>query len=109
MNKSETKVVRGTGIGEGCTVGVLRFLQTSLQKSDERGRGAHEERIRLYEAITEVKQSLSHLQKTAEEEIGAEAAEIFAIHVMLLEDEDLLERIECADCTSKYKRLRRIF
>ena len=95
MNKSETKVVRGTGIGEGCTVGVLRFLQTSLQKSDERGRGAHEERIRFYEAITEVKQSLSHLQKTAEEEIGAEAAEIFAIHAMLLEDEDLLERIEC--------------
>lgn len=96
MMRSETKVVRGTGIGEGCTVGVLRFLQTSLQKSDERGRGAHEERIRIYEAITKVKQSLSRLQKTAEDEIGAEAAEIFAIHKMLLEDEDLLERLESA-------------
>ena len=77
MMKSETKVVRGTGIGQGCTVGVLRFLNASDQKRDEQGRGAPEERIRLYHAIENVKHALSHLQKTAEEEIGADAAEIF--------------------------------
>lgn len=96
MMKSETKVVRGTGIGQGCTVGVLRFLNASDQKGDEQGRGAPEERIRLYHAIENVKHALSHLQKTAEEEIGADAAEIFAIHGMLLEDEELLERMESA-------------
>ncbi len=94
MKQSKTKVVRGTGIGRGCTVGVLRFLHTSVQKSDKKGCGIHEERIRLYDAIENVKRSIAHLQKTAEEEIGAEAAEIFAIHAMLLEDEDLLERME---------------
>lgn len=90
----KTEVIRGTGIGEGCAVGKLRFLHTSRQKSNEKGKGIEKERVRLLEAIEAVKRSVSHLQKTAEEDIGADAAEIFAIHAMLLEDEDLLERIE---------------
>ena len=93
---SKTKVVRGTGIGTRCTVGKLRFLHTSEQLEGKKGCGIGEERIRLYDAINAVKRSLSNLQKTAEEQVGADAAEIFAIHAMLLEDEDLLERMENA-------------
>ena len=93
---SKTKVVRGTGIGTRCTVGKLRFLHTSEQLEGKKGCGIGEERIRLYDAINAVKRSLSDLQKTAEEQVGADAAEIFAIHAMLLEDEDLLERMENA-------------
>lgn len=94
MKQLKTKVVRGTAIGSRCAVGKLCFLHTSSQKNDKKGRGVEEERARLYEAISSVELSIAHLQKTAEEEIGADAAEIFAIHAMLLEDADLLERIE---------------
>ena len=94
MKQSKTEVVRGTGIGQGCAVGKLLFLHTSVQKSDEKGQGIEKERARLYDAISSVGRSISHLQKTAEEDIGVDAAEIFAIHAMILEDEDLLERIE---------------
>ena len=96
MKQLKTEIVHGTGIGNGCTVGKLRFLHTCEQSGDKQGRGIEEERTRLYEAISCVSRSISHLQKTAEEEIGADAAEIFTIHAMLLEDEDLLERTEYA-------------
>ena len=96
MKQLKTEIVHGTGIGNGCTVGKLRFLHTCEQSGAKQGRGIEEERTRLYEAISCVSRSISHLQKTAEEEIGADAAEIFAIHAMLLEDEDLLERTEYA-------------
>jgi len=94
MKQSKTEVVRGTGIGSRCAVGKLHFLHTPLQKQVKKGQGIEEERARLYEAISFVMRSISHLQKTAEDEIGADAAEIFAIHAMLLEDEDLIERME---------------
>ena len=94
MKQSKTKVVHGTGIGERCAAGKLRFLRTNVQKEDKNGRGIEKERARLYDALEKVKHSIANLQKTAEEDIGADAAEIFAIHAMLLEDEDLTERIE---------------
>ncbi len=96
MKQSKTKVVHGTGIGARCAVGKLRFLHTSAQKSEKMGHGIEEERARLYDAISSVARSIANLQKTAEEDIGADAAEIFAIHAMLLEDEDLLEAMEGA-------------
>ncbi len=94
MNSLKTEVVRGTGIGSQCVAGKLRFLHTYVQKSDTKGRGIQEERVRLYDAIADVKRSLARLQQTAEQEVGAQAAEIFAIHAMLIEDEDLTERLE---------------
>ncbi len=90
----KTEVVHGTGIGERCAVGKLRFLHTHVQENDTKGQGIEEERARLYDAISSVTHSIAHLQKTAEEEIGADAAEIFAIHAMLLQDEDLTQRME---------------
>ena len=96
MKQSKTKVVHGTGIGSRSAVGKLRFLHTSAQKSKKEGRGLEEERARLYDAISSVARSIENLQKTAEEDIGADAAEIFAIHAMLLADEDLLEAMERA-------------
>lgn len=94
MKRSKTKVIHGTGIGSRCAVGKLRFLYASGQLGETKGRGREKERARLNEAISSVMRSIAHLQKTAEEEIGADAAEIFAIHAMLLEDEDLIERME---------------
>lgn len=96
MKQLKTKVVHGTGIGSQSAVGKLHFLHTPSQKSEKKGRGVEEERVRLYDAISSVGRSITHLQKTAEEDIGADAAEIFAIHAMLLEDEDLLEAMEGA-------------
>lgn len=92
--KLKTEVLHGTGIGGRCTVGRLRFLHTSTPKEEKKGCDIKEERARLKDALKATKHSILHLQKTAEEEVGADAAEIFAIHAMLLEDEDLTERIE---------------
>ena len=94
MKQSKTEVVYGTGIGTRCAVGKVRFLHTSEQLGEKKGRGMEEERARLSVALEKVKQSIINLQKTAEEDIGSEAAEIFAIHAMLIEDEDLHEKIE---------------
>ncbi len=90
----KTEVIHGTGIGERCAVGKLRFLHTYTQKSDTKGQGIEQERARLCDAVAAVLRSIANLQKTAEQEIGADAAEIFAIHAMLLEDADLTERME---------------
>ena len=94
MKQLKTEVVYGTGIGTRCAVGKVHFLHTSGQFEEKDGRGIEEERARLSVAIERTRQSVLNLQKTAEEDIGAEAAEIFAIHAMLLEDEDLQERFE---------------
>ena len=94
MKQSKTKVVHGTGIGERCAVGRVHFLHTSSQIEDKKGIGIENESARLHDALKKVKHSIANLQKTAEEDIGADAAEIFAIHAMLLEDEDLQERFE---------------
>ena len=94
MKHSKTKTVRGIGIGLRCAVGKLHFLQAVSTQKDRKGVGIEEERARFSDAVSFVARSISHLQKTAEETIGAEAAEIFAIHAMLLQDEDLFERIE---------------
>ena len=96
MKHLKTEVVCGTGVGNGGTVGKLRFLHTSTPKSEKKGLGIEVERARLQDAIVSVHSSISRLQKTAEEDIGADAAEIFAIHAMLLEDADLLEAMERA-------------
>ena len=90
----KTEVIHGTGIGGRCAVGKLRFLHTHAQKSDTKGQGIEQERARLFDAVSAVSRSIANLQKTAEQEIGADAAEIFAIHAMLLEDADLTERME---------------
>ena len=94
MKQSKTEVVYGTGIGTRCAVGRLRFLRTSEHFDGEKGRGVQEERARLSKAVGKVKRSLVNLKEKAEVDIGPDAAEIFLIHAMLLEDAELTERIE---------------
>ncbi len=96
MKQLKTEILHGIGIGEGCAVGKLRFVHTYAQKRDAKGQGIEQERARLRKATASVARSIANLQKTAEEEIGADAAEIFSIHAMLLEDEDLTQRMEDA-------------
>ena len=92
--KLKTEVIHGTGIGERCAVGKLRFLHTCTQKNEQKGSGIEVERARLRDAIAFVLQNLAELQEHAEDRGGVDAAEIFSIHAMLLEDADLMERVE---------------
>ena len=92
--KLKTEVIHGTGIGVRCAVGKLRFLHTYTQKNEQKGSGIEAERARLRDAIAFVLQNLAELQERAREQVGADAAEIFSIHAMLLEDADLMERVE---------------
>ena len=94
MNMNEQKsgiVFRGVGIGSGCTAGPLRFLEqreSGAVASPHKIRTPHEERERLHSAIEKTRKALLLLQEKARSEIGAAEAEIFAIHAMLLTDED---------------------
>ncbi len=92
--KLKTEVIHGTGIGEACAMGKLRYLHTCAPKNEQKGSGIEAERARLRDAIAFVLQNLAELQERAKEQVGADAAEIFSIHAMLLEDADLLERVE---------------
>ena len=60
--KLKTEVIHGTGIGEACTMGKLRFLHTRTQKNEQKGCGIEAERTRLRDAIAFVLQNLAELQ-----------------------------------------------
>ena len=102
MNMNEQKsgiVFRGVGIGSGCTAGPLRFLEqreSGAVASPHKIRTPHEERERLHSAIEKTRKALLLLQEKARSEIGAAEAEIFAIHAMLLTDEDFSEGLDAA-------------
>jgi phosphotransferase system enzyme I (PtsI) len=55
-----------------------------------------EEETRLRDAVAAVRTDLSRLQERATAEAGSSAAQIFDIHAMLLEDEDLWEALQAA-------------
>ena len=97
MEISEEKNIlrRGIGIGNGCVGGPLWFFKRAERKGSKNGGGSiDEERARLHRAIAEVKGNLEKLVERAKEMLGEEQAEIFEIHGMLLEDEDLNEGME---------------
>lgn len=102
MNMNEQKsgiVFRGVGIGSGCTAGPLRFLEqreSGAVASPHKIRTPHEELERLHSAIEKTRKALLLLQEKARSEIGAAEAEIFAIHAMLLTDEDFSEGLDAA-------------
>lgn len=94
---SAPSTFRGTGINDKRAMGVLHFLSTKHATENEPTAAplsdARLEWERMQVAIKKTAERLSALRARAHEQVGAEEAEIFEIHAMLLEDEDFLERI----------------
>lgn len=101
MNMNEQKsgiIFHGVGIGSGCAAGPLRFFgqKARCTVTPHETRTPHEELERLHTAVEKTREALFLLQEKARREIGVAEAEIFAIHAMLLTDEDFSEGLEAA-------------
>lgn len=85
--------------GEGVFAGVVRgrlhcYHRVGAATVKNAGADPEREKIRLDGACSKVKEQLRVLTERCLQEVGIEAAEVFASHAMLLEDEDYLSRIE---------------
>ena len=88
-------LLHGIGIGEGLACGrLLFFKRRGIAQRSTAVTDAEAEKSRLLQALSSVKEHLSELQRITERAAGKHEAEIFEIHAMLLEDEDLLETME---------------
>ena len=91
-------VFHGIGISNGRAGGVLRFFkrqrEVSLPSSKKTPLSLSEEKERLKTALEQAREQISELHRRAEAEIGPKEAQIFEIHAMLLEDEDLQDGLE---------------
>ena len=89
------KTVRGIGIGSVSAMGKLRFFGRFDNEKRDLSVGTPEQEKRLFSEAAELaKKQLDGLYTKAKESIGEKEAEIFAIHKMLLEDEEYLETVE---------------
>ncbi len=93
--KQEGIVLHGTGISTGKSAGPLRFFgrkaPANVKKAAVIDSTTEWERIRL--ALVRVEKDLHTLEKRTREALGESEAQIFEIHRMLIEDEDLVESI----------------
>ena len=90
------KIFSGTGVGTKKASGAIRFFTGIGEQEINSNKFTtfENEQKRLKNAIKEVKASLEKMRKRAKSDIGDEEAKIFEIHLMLLEDEDLIEATE---------------
>lgn len=85
----------GIGIGKRCADGRLKFFCRSAPvPRAQKYLGRDAERQRLYAALDTVEARISAVYQRARHDVGDAEAEIFAIHAMLLRDEDFLEALE---------------
>ncbi len=91
MMTHESVKIRGNGISRGMAKGRLRFLVRPGAGSDGEApaKTPQEELSRLAAAIDTAKDQLNELYENTAERVGREEAEIFKIHGMLLEDDEL--------------------
>lgn len=84
------------GVGHGFAEGKLKFIVNTPCPTDssERRRTASEEMQCLRQAIDAAAKQLEQTETAVAREAGSAQAEIFAIHRMLLEDEDVLDTAE---------------
>lgn len=85
--------------GEGAFAGVVQgrlhcYHRVGAATVKNAGADPEQEKIRLDEACSKAKEQLRALTERCLREVGVEAAEVFASHAMLLEDEDYLSCIE---------------
>lgn len=90
------KIFSGTGVGGKKASGIIRFFKEENEQKAiiNKFTTCENELKRLDKAVKEVKKLLEKMHKKAINDIGKDEAEIFEIHLMLLEDEDLRESIE---------------
>ena len=97
---------RGIGVTARCAAGILRFHRQP--KTLSVGRTAQSpavEHERLRDALERGRHELNALYEHTHRSVGESEAEIFAIHAMLLEDEDYLaalaEEIDAGKCAEE--------
>jgi phosphotransferase system enzyme I (PtsI) len=89
----KTSVFRGIGIGEGAVFGKLRFIGQEAATEEQAFRGKDVELRELAAALEEAQRENEALYQRTLNSAGAEAAEIFKIHGMLLSDPDFLDLV----------------
>ena len=94
MSKASGQMYKGVGISCGKVAGKIRFYKSENKRAFDKRTGdvaAELERFGVARlcALGEMK----NLQKHALEVMGADEAQIFEIHAMLLEDEDYIDTI----------------
>lgn len=90
-------VYRGIGINDRCVFGRLRFLSVSSQRTLTSQRSANSppaELQRLHTALEQIRVRSRELQKRVTMLLGEAESEIFEVHGMLTEDEDLIQAME---------------
>ena len=99
------KIFSGIGVGTKKASGILRFYKEKDAQEESTKNiftTCENELKRLDKAIKDVKLSLEKMHQKAQNDIGEGEAKIFEIHLMLLEDEDLIEttqlEISCGKC-----------
>lgn len=86
------EIIEGIGVSRGVSMGTLRIVgrRTGTRRaSTERSAGGEEERLAA--AIRAAKDELEGLYESALARVGEREAEIFEIHKMMLEDDDLAD------------------
>ncbi|MCX7918893.1 MAG: phosphoenolpyruvate--protein phosphotransferase [bacterium] len=88
-------MLTGIGVSPGVAIGKVFLLDSDRYFVPERKLSESEiadEISRFRQAVEQTKQQLMDLKTKVEKEIGATAAEIFATHLMLLEDPSLIQQ-----------------
>ena len=88
--------IRGIGVGAGKASGLMRFPFETKEKIGGvfKFLGVEYEKQRLKQGILKLNERLDELYERAREGAGEKEAEIFKLHKMLLNDDDLLEIID---------------
>lgn len=85
---------KGKSVFEGITIGKIKLLENKgFAISDERVTDSAKEIQRYIEARERTKNDLKHSYEKALQNMTAEKAEIFNIHIMMLEDLDFVDLI----------------
>lgn len=89
------KTRQGVGISGGRVSGRLKFFRRADTHRPSSGKvgDARAEWERLERAVASATEEISRLYQRASATVGADEAEIFQIHGMLLQDEDLLDAL----------------
>ena len=89
------QIIKGIGINSVSAMGKLRFFRRErMTRQVQTAKTPQEEQRIFLEAREKAKKQLVALYEKAKQSVGAEEAEIFAIHKMLLEDEEYTETAE---------------
>ena len=103
------QVFRGIPVSQGIAIGsafVLDNLRHHLPRRAIQTSGVERELARLENALKESREDLNRMRDQAEEELGTEAAKIFAFHQGMLQDPSLTDpirgRIENELVTAEY-------